>query len=86
MRTLFIMIAAAGMAVFATARAGENVEIKSLAEGAASPKASVDDLAWLVGHWKVNGEKKCLALRTPKNCPARRRNIWNPFYLLVKAL
>ncbi|WDI32045.1 DUF6265 family protein [Hyphococcus flavus] len=43
------------LSLAAPAMAGESVEIKTLEEGASSPPASVDELAWLVGHWKGSG-------------------------------
>ncbi|PQA89045.1 DUF6265 family protein [Hyphococcus luteus] len=45
-------------AVFMVASAGAEeakIEIKSLSEDAASPHASIDELSWLIGHWKGEG-------------------------------
>lgn len=54
MRFLIAVLCAAMIA--APVQADEaSIEIKTLAEGASSPPASIDDVAWLVGHWKGAG-------------------------------
>lgn len=54
---LMTMLAlASGFASAASAAAQDaTVEIRSLEEGASSPAASIEELAWLVGHWKGEG-------------------------------
>lgn len=52
----FICLIAAALISAAPAFAEETtVDIKSLAAGASSPAASIDELAWLAGHWKGSG-------------------------------
>ncbi len=50
---MLIAIAAAALA------AGQDLEIRSLAAGAASPPARVEDVAWLAGRWVGEGLGGC---------------------------
>lgn len=54
MRFILMIFAAAFM--FASASAEKTkIEIKSLEAGASSPSAAIDELSWLIGHWKGEG-------------------------------
>lgn len=55
MRFLIAFLCAAAAAIAAPASAQETVDIKTLAGGESSPPASIDDVAWLAGHWKGSG-------------------------------
>lgn len=49
-RTTALAVAALGLGLSAGAQARE-LEVRSLAEGAASPSATIEDVAWLAGRW-----------------------------------
>ncbi|MEO1136468.1 MAG: DUF6265 family protein [Pseudomonadota bacterium] len=55
MKRLSMLTALITLIFLGTALAGNAVEIRKLPLGEASPAASIEDVAWLAGHWRGEG-------------------------------
>ncbi len=55
MRVVKLLIGALALVFTTAAHAGEKIEVMTLEEGASSPAATIEDIAWLAGRWEETG-------------------------------